>query len=219
MDALNGLIAKLERRVELEKARDRAGGELDRARAELGRFTAQRREAREAAVRFRAALGDVYRDPVAARRVISGFARRDGVGAAAREIASHPERFGELRGAEHGPIRSAQRKGVLRHAGILSRTTEEYLRKVEAARGHGPEYRASRGAVVQAETKVRRLDAELGRGPGAAQLRLRIREKVRSLQPQVRREVNLRLSPSQRLLVGASLAVGVAFVREQGHER
>jgi hypothetical protein len=74
-------------------------------------------------------------------------------------------------------------------------------------------------AVVQAEAKVRRLDADLERGPGAAQLHLQIRKKVRSLQPQVRREVNLRLSPSQRLLLGASMAVGVAFVREQGHER
>jgi hypothetical protein len=213
------LIAKLERRVELEKARDRAGGALDRARTDLARFSGPRREAREAAVRFNGALGAMYRDRIAARRAIRAFAQREGVSAAAREIASHPERFGELRGAEHGPIRSAERKKVLQHAGETSRATEEYLRKVEFARGHGLEYRASRAAVVQAETKVRRLDGELERGPGAAQLRLRIGEKMRSLRPLVRRDVNLRLSPSQRLLVGASLAVGVAFVREQGHER
>ena len=48
---------------------------------------------------------------------------------------------------------------------------------------------------------------------------LTVLEEVRKLQPPVRREVKLRLSPSQRLLLGASLAVGVAFVREQGHER
>jgi len=42
------LIAKLGRRIELEKARDRAAGDLDRARAGLDRFRAQRREAREA---------------------------------------------------------------------------------------------------------------------------------------------------------------------------
>jgi hypothetical protein len=213
------LIAKLERRVALERARDRAGGALDRARADLARFSGPRREAREAAARFNGALGDVYRDPVAARRGIRAFARGEGVGAAAREIAAHPERFGELRGAEHGPIRNAERAKALQHGGQLSRATEEYLRKVEVARGHGLEYRASRAAVVQAAAKLRGLDAELERGPGAAQLRLRIGEKMRSLQPQVRREVSLRLSPAQRLLVGTSLAVGVAFVREQGHER
>jgi hypothetical protein len=203
----------------LEKARERAGGDLDRARAGLARFKAHRWEAREAAARFKAAIGDVYRDPVAARRAIKAFTRREGVGAAVREVGSHPERFGELCGAQHGPIRSAERKKVLQRAGKLSRTTEEYVRKLEIAHGHGPEYRKARLAVVKAEAKVRRLDAKLERGPGAAQLRLRIREKMRSLQPQVRREVNLRLSPSQRLLAGASLAVGVAFVREQGHER
>ena len=219
LGALKGLIAKLERRVDLEKARERAGGDLDRARAGLTRFKAHRWEAREAAARFKAALGDVYRDPVAARRAIKAFTRREGVGAAVREVGSHPERFGELCGAQHRPIRSAERKKVVLHAGKLSRASEEYLRKVEVARGHGPEYRKARLAVVKAEAKVRRLDAELERGPGAAQLRLRIRGKMRSLQPQVRREMNLRLSPSQRLLVGASVTVGVAFVREQGHER
>lgn len=219
MDALNGLIAKLERRIELEKACDRAGGELDRARADLARFTAQRGEAREAAGRFEAALANVYGDRVAARRAIRTLAQREGVGAVAREIASRPERFGELRGKEHGPIRSVERKEALQHAEQLSRAAEEYLRKARVARERGPQYREAKAAVVQAEAKVRKLDVELERGPGAAQLRLGIRGKGRALQPQVRREVNLRLSPSQRLLVGTSLALGMAFVREQGHER
>ena len=213
------MIANLERRIELEKVRDRAGGKLDRVRADLAPLTAQRGEAREAAGRFNAALGEVYADRVAARRAIRTFAQREGVGAAAREIASHPERFGDLRGTERGPIWSVERKEALQHAGKVSRTAEEYLRKVGVAREYGPDYRRARAAVVQAEVKVHRLDSELERGPGAAQLRLRVREKVRSLQPQIRREVNLRLSPSQRLLLGTSLAVGVAFVREQGHER
>jgi hypothetical protein len=111
------------------------------------------------------------------------------------------------------------RTKAVQQARKLSRATEEYLRKVAVAREHGPEYRRARAAMVQAEVKVRKLDAKLERGPGAAQLRLQIREKVRALQPQVRREVNLRLSPSQRRLLGAGLAVAVAFVREQGHER
>ena len=213
------LIAKLERRVELEKARARAGGELDRARAGLAPFTVQRGGAREAGARFNEALGKVYGDRLAARRAIRAFAQREGLGAAAREIASRPERFAELRGTEHGPIRSVEREEAVQQARKLSRATEDYLRNVGVAREHRPEYRRARAAMVQAELKVRKLDAKLERGPGAAQLRLRIREKVRALQPQVRREVNLRLSPSQRVLLGASLAVGVAFVREQGHER
>lgn len=161
----------------------------------------------------------MYGDRVAARRAIREFAQREGVTAVAREISSHPERFGALRGTERGPIRSAERRKAVEHARNLRRVSEEYLGKVGIVREQGPEYREARAAVVRAEAKVQRLDKKLERGPGAAQLRLRIREKMRSLRPQVRRDVHLRLSPAQRLLLGASLAVGVAFVREQGHER
>lgn len=216
---MNDLIAKLERRVALEKARDRAGSELDRVRAGLAPFTVQREASREAAVRFNAALGRMYGDQVAARRAIREFAQREGVAAVAREISSRPERFGVLRGTERGPIRSAKRRKAVEQAQTLGSVSEEYLGKVGIAREQAPEYREARAAVARAEAKVQRLDKTLERGPGAAQLRLRIREKMRSLQPGVRRDLHLRLSPAQRLLVGASLAVGVAFVREQGHER
>lgn len=219
MDALNGLIGKLERRVALEKARDQAAGQLNRARARLAPLTAQRGEAREAAVRLNAALGRVYGDRVAARRAIREFAEREGAAALAREISSHPERFGTLRGTERGPIRSAERRRAVEQARKLGRVSEEYLRKVGIAREQAPASRKARAAVMRAEAKVQRLDKTLERGPGAAQLRLRIRERVRSLQPQVRRDLHLRLSPAQRVLLGASLAVGVAFAREQGHER
>lgn len=213
------LVAKLERRIKLEKALDRAEGELARARARLAPLAMERGEAREAAVRFKAALGTVYDDRATARRSIRDFAQREGASAAARQIAAHPERFGELRGTELGMVRSAEREQAVQEVEKLSRASDEYLRKTDVAREHVREYRDATRAVVRAETKRRTLDAELGRSPGVAQLRLQIREKIRGLQPQRRQDVSLRLSPSQRLLLGTSMTVGLAFAREQGHER
>ncbi len=205
--------------MQLERARDRAASELDRGRARLAPLTQQRGEARDAVRRFNAALGRVYDERVPARRAIQEFAQREGVTAVAREVAAHPDRFGNLRGSEVGPIRSPDRKQALQHAQQLSRASDEYLRKAAVTREHAGEYRRARTAVVQAEAKLRTLDAELGREPGAAQLKLQIREKLRPLQPQRRQEVNLRLSPSERLLLATTMAVGLAFAREQGHER
>ena len=213
------MVAKLERRIELEKALDRAEGELARARARLAPLAPERVEAREAAVRFKAALGRVYDDRVGARRSIQEFAQREGASTAAREVAAHPERFGELRGTEIGMVRSAERKAAVREVEKLSRASDEYLRKVGVAREHQRNYRDARGTVAQAETKRRTVETQLSRGLGTAQLRLQIGERLRALQPKRFHDVNLRLSPSQRLLLGTSMAIGTAFVREQGHER
>jgi len=219
LDTVTRLVAKLERRIELEKALDRAESEVVRARARLAPLGLERVEAREAAVRFKAALGRVYNDRAAARLSIQECAQREGVTAAAREVASRPERFGELRGTELGLVRSAERKQAVQGAEKLSRASAEYLHTMGVAREHVRDYRDAKGAVVQAEAKLRTLNAELVRGPGVAQLRLQIGEKLRALQPQRLRDVSLRLSPSQRLLMGTGMAVGIAFAREQGHER
>ena len=213
------LVAKLDRRIKLEKALDRAEGELAGARARLAPLAHERVEAREAAARFKAALGRVYDDRAAPRRSIREFAQREGASAAAREVAAHPERFGELRGTEIGMVRSAERKAAVREVEKLSRASDEYLRETDVAREHVREYRDATRDVVRAETKRRTLDAELGRSPGVAQLRLQISDKIRPLQPPRRQDLNLRLSPSQRLLLGTSMTVGLAFAREQGHER
>ena len=213
------LVAKLDRRIKLEKALDRAEGELAGDRARLAPLAHERVEARESAARFKAALGRVYGDSTAARRSIREFAQREGASAAAREIAAHPERFGELRGTELGMVRSAERKAAVREVEKLSRVSDEYLRKVDVAREHVREYRDAKLTVVQTDMKLRTLDAELGRTAGVAQLRLQISDKIRALQPPRRQDLNLRLSPSQRLLLGTSMTVGLAFAREQGHER
>ena len=219
LDGVTRLLAKLEGRIELEKTRDRAHGELHRARACLAPLTVQRGEARDTARRFSSSLGKVYGDRVAARRAVQEFAHREGNAAAAREVAAHPERFGQLRGTEIGPIRSAERKQAIQHAQTLSHATGDYLGKTAAARAQQREYRNARASVDQAETKLRTLDTELGRGAGVAQLRLQIGQKMRALQPQRRHEMNLRLSSSERMLLGTTMAVGLAFAREQGHER
>jgi hypothetical protein len=219
VDALNGLIAKLERRIELEEARGPAVGELERAETRLRPFELERQEAHKAAAEFNAALDRVYVDGIAARRTIRGFVQQEGVGAAMREIASHPEQFGEIRGAEHGPIRSSERKEAQRHAVELSRASHRYFHRVDVARTHVADHRDARTAVSRAEGNLRTIDTELSKGPGAALLRLQIHERARALQPSQKQEVGLRLSPSQRLLLGTGLAVGMAFVRDQGHER
>ena len=216
---MNGLIARLERRIDLEKARSPAVGELERAETRLRPFELERQEAHKAAVEFNAALDRVYVDGIAARRTIRGFVQQEGVGAAMREIASRPERFGEIRGTEHASLRSSARKEAQRHAVELSRASDRYFHRVDVARTHAADRRGARTAVSRAEGKLRTIDTELSKGPGAAQLRLQIHERARALQPKQHQEVSLRLSPAQRLLLGTSLAVGMAFVRDQGHER
>jgi hypothetical protein len=203
----------------METARDRAKGELDRARARLAPLALERAETREAAARFSAALAEVYRDPVVARRRIQELARAEGVVAAAREVAAHPDRFGQLHGTELGPMRSAERRAAAQHARDLAHASGDYLRITAVARGHRHEYRDAKAAVAQAESRLQTLDAELSRGAGVAQLRLQIGEKLRALQPQRRHEVAVRLSPAQRMLLGTAMTVGLAFAREQGHER
>ncbi len=205
--------------MQVEKARDKADAQLEGARAQLAPYLAQRAHVREAAERMNAAVGGAYADPVAARRAIREFAEQAGIAATARELTKHPERFGAVRGTEVGPIRSAERRQALQQVEPLSRACADYLGKRVVAREQRDGFREARTAVREAETRVRALDSELGRTPGVAQLRLQIAEKVRSLQPQRRQKVNLRLSRVERLLLGASMAVGVAFLREQGHER
>ena len=81
-------------------------------KARLAPLQRGRQQAHEAAVRFNAALEGAYADRVAARFAIRAFAQREGASAAVREIASRPERFGELRGtrlAMHQPQRLPRR--------------------------------------------------------------------------------------------------------------
>lgn len=205
--------------MELEKSRDGAQVELEGARDRLAPHLAQRAQVREATERMNAAIASVYADPVAARRALREPAERAGVAAAKQKLAERPERFGTLRGTEVGPIRSAERKQALRQVEPLSRAYGEYFGKRVVARQRRHDVVEARTAVREGEARIRTLDAELGRTPGVAQLRLQVAEKVRSLQPQRRQQVSLQLSAAERLLLGASMAIGVAFVREQGHER
>jgi hypothetical protein len=150
---------------------------------------------------------------------IRSAAERDGPIAAMQQVASRPASFGEMRGVEVGPVRSAQRKDALQHVPGLSRATAEYLTQSDFARLKRPEYRAAQAAIATASGKLRNQDAELQRSPGIAELRRQIREKVGGMRPSHRRETALRLSPTQRMMLNTAMAAGLAFVREQGDER
>jgi hypothetical protein len=144
-------------------------------------------------------------------------AERDAPIAVMQLIASRPESFGELRGVEVGPIRSAERKDALQHVTGLSRATAEYLTQSEFARLKRPEYHAARAAI--ASEKLRGVDTELRRSPGSSALRRQISETATGMRRSHRREMALRLSPAQRMMLNTAMATGVAFAREQGHER
>jgi hypothetical protein len=202
-----------------EGARDQVVGEIERARERLAPLARQRFNTREPANRFKEAVDRVYRDPIVARRAIRFAAEREGPIATMQQVASRPASFGELRGVEVGPVRSAERKTALQQVTGLSRATAEYLTQSDFARTKRPEYRAAQVATATASEKLRSLDAELNRAPGISELRRQISEKAVGIRPSHRREIALRLSPTQRMMLNTAMAAGLAFAREQGHER
>lgn len=212
-------IDRLERRVELEGRRDRAGEELDRARSRLTPLQGQRVEARKASQRFNTALKEVYRDPRAARREFHARAREEGIRGAAMEMARHPGRFGELRGSQVGPVRSTERNAALRSAAKLEHAGADHLRTTRAAWQGRHEYRAAHSSVSRLEQRVRDLDGILARTPGSAQLKLRIGRDLQRLQPLQRQTFQRSLPISKAQLVTATLVAAHSFAREQGHER
>jgi len=219
LDAVRRTINELERRIEQETARDRVANELDRARNRAEPFAAQRVEARDASRRFREALAEVHRDPVAARREFRARAARDGVSAAAGEIGRHPEAFGELRGNQVGPIRSAERRDALAASAKLEHLGAEHVRRTSEAWAARGDYREAKTSVAEVDRRIKVLDSELARGPGSAQLEHRLTRQLRVLQPAQRQTLQRSLPiPHQRLLTAAMWA-GHAFAREQGHER
>lgn len=219
LDAVRRSIGELERRMELEKARDRAGDDLDRARTRLAPIEAQPAEARAASRRFNAALAEVYRDPAAVRREFHARARRDGVAAISAEMARNPERFGELRGTRIGPIRSDERNAALRNAAKLEHLGGQHFHKVAEAWRRRDHYREARAGVTGAEHRVASLDGELRRDLGRVQVEQRLRRAVRALRPEQRQALQRSLPLPQRQMVTAALAAAQAFGREQGHER
>jgi hypothetical protein len=77
----------------------------------------------------------------------------------------------------------------------------------------------SRTSARRAPGAHRRTSGQRGAVRVSLQLRLQIGGRLRALQLQRRQEPNLRLSSSERMLLGTTMAVGLAFAREQGHER
>jgi hypothetical protein len=219
LDALRKSIDRLERRIELEGRRDGAKEELDRARSRLAPLRGQRVEAREASKRFNAALKEVYRDPRAARREFHARVREEGIRGAAMEMARHPGRFGELRGTQAGPVRSAERKQALRAAARLEHLGNDHLRTTRVAWESRHEYRTAHSSISRLEQRVRDLDGILARTPGSAQLKLRIGRDLQRLQPLQRQALARALPISKAQLVTATLVATHAFAREQGHER
>lgn len=159
LDSVRETINHLDRRIQLEGTRERAIDELDRARVRQLPFTAQRAQARQASEQFRRAVAEVYRDPVAARRAFHAQAGE----IAAAELRRHPERFGELRGTQLGPVRSAERAAALQSVPKLEHLGSEDLHRVREAWANRAEYRQARATVVHLERRIRGLDSELTR--------------------------------------------------------
>jgi hypothetical protein len=212
-------ITSLERRIELDRTRDTTRDELDRAHMRLLPYTAQRAEARQASARFRSALAEVYRDPTQARRTFHARAEQVGAPTAGAEMARHPGRFGELKGTQVGPIRSAERTAALRTASKLETLGTEHIRRVREAWDHRAEYRRERTAVVRLERELKTINHELGRSPGRAALEQRLGRQIQGLERPTRQALLRTLPVPQQRLLAAAAAVGRAFAHEQGHDR
>lgn len=219
LDVVRRTIDALERRIELETTRDGAGDELDRARMSLTRIEAQRAEAEGMSQRFDNALARVYRDPAAARSAFEARAREQGDGPAAGELSRDPERFGELRGTQIGPVRSEERKEALRTASNLEHLGADHLRGTRQLALTQDRYDSAKATVTDLEARVKGLDAELARGPGSATIRHRLERELQAMRPAQRTALHRSLPIPQQRLVTAAVAAGRSFVQEQGHER
>lgn len=134
-------------------------------------------------------------------------------------MARHPGRFGELRGTQVGPIRSAERQAALRSASKLEHLASKHVSQVRTAWEARHEYQGARASVSGLEQRVRDLDAILARTPGSAQLKLQFGRDLQRLQPLQQRSLQRSLPISKAHIVTATLAAAHSFAREQGHER
>lgn len=212
-------VSALERRTGLEQVRDRTNERLDRERVRLLPIEARYAEAREASRRFDAVLARVYSDPAAARHTFESQARRNGEAVTTAEIARHPERFGDLRGTQMGPVRSQERKDAFRFASSLERLGDDHLRGVRQLASTRAQYEGARAVVANLQQRVKHLDADLARETGSATIRQRLGQQLRALKPAQRNALHRSLPISQRRLFTAALAAARAFANEQGHER
>lgn len=217
--AVRRTVDALERRTELEQARDTTSERLDRERVRLMPIEARHAEAREASRRFDAVLARVYTDHAAARHTFEGRARQNGEAITAAEIARYPERFGELHGKQMGPVRSHERKEALHVASSLERLRADHLRAVPQLASTRTQYEGARAVVENLRQRVKHLDADLAREAGSATLRERLGQQLRALKPAQRNALHRSLPVSQRRLFTAALAAARAFANEQGHER
>jgi hypothetical protein len=102
---------------------------------------------------------------------------------------------------------------------MLERAGADHVRSTRAAWDARHEFRAARSSVTRLERRVRDLDGVLARGPGSAELKLRIGRELNRLQAPQRHTFKRSLPLSKAQLVTATLMATHAFAREQGHER
>lgn len=96
-----------------------------------------RRQARAAELHSRTAQGfaGTYKDPDSARAAFDQAVRRQGIGAATRELERRPESYGAVRGWGLGPLKSQERREALAQAsetGRFARMAAAMGRAVEA---------------------------------------------------------------------------------------
>lgn len=212
-------IEALEWRSQLEKIRDDTAERLDHLRSRLAPLDAQRADARSARRRFESALSQVYAEPKAVRREFEARARQNGYAATAAEMGRHPERFGQVRGTQVGPVRSPERNQALRVAGRLERLGADHLSGMRQTAVNAAEYQSLTSTVCRFRDRLRELDSELARGPGASTLRHQLNRQLRTLRPVERIALGRSLPIPQRHLVTAAVLAARSSAHEQGHER
>jgi hypothetical protein len=137
-------------------------------------------------------------------------ARRDGWRKAGRRLAQEPRRFGRVRGAGVGPVRSARRESALRSAKFVGRLAAQLATTRAARVTLGP-------SAVKAMFRLRSLSRAAGRAtkaldrlPSRRKLELEVGKKAAALGVSV---IHLALTPN--VLTAARAALRTAgLVRE-----
>jgi hypothetical protein len=181
------LLKTHERVTELK--REQSGVQLGAAALRV-RFAESRSaedRARAAEAGFIRALGDVYRDPDAARRAFADLAASRGVAEATSTLREHPERLGKLIAVERprvlGLVRTddeSQARALARPAAIKGREALDARRlaasaELEVASGWAEDERTAK--------RIAALETELGRLPRQRELEDRIGRVMGRLLP------------------------------------
>jgi hypothetical protein len=198
-------VGKLERqRLELRREASAARREIEAARTDLGEHRRARTLHRQLSRELDQELRRVYprEELPRVRRELERHAQRRGWEKAGRRLAREPRRFGKVRGAGVGPVRSAQRSAALRASLRAGRLVAD-VAAVRATRiALGPTAAQALVRLKKLRRTAQRATAALDRLPSRRQLENELAHKAVALGLSV---LHLALAPNPLRAVKTAL--------------